>query len=42
MIKMSMARTCHGQSPNLDLLPPTIRPSPRIGRTPQSKNKEVI
>jgi hypothetical protein len=32
-------QTCHGQSPNLDLVPPTMRPSPRMGRTPQSANQ---
>ena len=29
--------TCQGQSPKLDFSPPTIRPWPRKGRTPQSK-----
>ena len=28
--------TCQGQSPNFDFFPPTIRPCPRRGRTPQS------
>ena len=29
--------TCQGQSPNFDFFPPTIRPCPRRGRTPQSE-----
>lgn len=33
----SLTSTCHGQEPNLEFLPPTIRPAFDRGRTPHTE-----